>query len=276
MANKHGFGCLLSPIDLRDYRLRNSKVSATELPESFDLNYNHNVKSQGSVSSCAAHAGAEVIEYYNPGHKMSTNFIYGIRRLLFGSIGKGMYLRDVCKILSKYGDMTELDCKGNTEIDAVYEIAEKAFNDKDKLDRAYKFKIKEYVKLNSINDIKFFIMNHGPVLASIKWYDSYKCNKSTGILERKDPENNDYTNHAVVIYGWDNDYWMCQNSWGISWGNRGLFRIKFADKLNESYGLIDDTDLNDDSDVVDPTYNFSLLEKIFKIINAIIVMIKKH
>jgi len=41
--------------------------------------------------------------------------------------------------------------------------------------------------------------------------------------------------HAVKIIGWGHDlvsgfdYWLCANSWGTSWGEKGFFRIKQGD-----------------------------------------------
>ena len=266
----HGFGCLPSSVDLRDYILDKSIVNSVELPEEYIIKYNHNVKNQGSVSSCAAHAVAEVIEYYNPGHKMSTNFIYGTKKLLYYSLDEGMMLRDACKTVTKYGDMVEIDCKGNTEVDDVYTIAEEAFNDKIKMDYAYRFKIKKYVKLRTDEDIKFFIKKYGPVVASITWYYDYKFDNDTGLIYRTDPTRFLSDRHAVVIYGWDKDSWFCQNSWGVSWGNKGLFRLKYTDGHNEVYGLIDDASLSSDIAVINPTYNISILDKILKFINFII------
>ena len=163
----HGFGCLKQVTDLRDYILDKSIVEAVELPDEYVVKYTHNIKNQGKVSSCTAHAVAEILEYINPGHKMSTNFIYGTKRLFYGSEGKGMSIRDACKTVAKYGDPVEIDCKGNTEVDKVYSIAEEVFNDKVKMDYAYRFKIKEYVSLKTDKDIKFFIKKYGPVVASV-------------------------------------------------------------------------------------------------------------
>ena len=40
----------------------------------------------------------------------------------------------------------------------------------------------------------------------------------------------DLGGHAIKIIGWGNDngidYWLCVNSWGDSWGDKGTFKIK--------------------------------------------------
>ena len=43
--------------------------------------------------------------------------------------------------------------------------------------------------------------------------------------------------HAICIVGYDdsnpkNKFWICRNSWGTNWGNRGYFRIPQAYLLN--------------------------------------------
>ena len=38
-------------------------------------------------------------------------------------------------------------------------------------------------------------------------------------------------NHAVLLVGYDNDndppFWLARNSWGIEWGDGGLFRVRW-------------------------------------------------
>ena len=39
--------------------------------------------------------------------------------------------------------------------------------------------------------------------------------------------------HAVKMIGWGNeggeDYWLCANSWGPSWGENGFFKMSMDD-----------------------------------------------
>ncbi|KAK1934360.1 putative cathepsin C precursor [Babesia divergens] len=63
----------------------------------------------------------------------------------------------------------------------------------------------------------------------------------------------EYTSHAVVIVGWDEQvidgqlvkYWICRNSWGEEWGEHGYFKIERGKNLFgiESEAVFIDPDL---------------------------------
>ncbi|CAI5443723.1 unnamed protein product [Caenorhabditis angaria] len=42
----------------------------------------------------------------------------------------------------------------------------------------------------------------------------------------------DKINHAVVIVGFTDDYWIVRNSWGSNWGEDGYFRVKRSDNID--------------------------------------------
>lgn len=196
-----GLGCLESLKDLRDYIFNKDIVCANNYPEEFKLDNLPRIKNQKSVGSCVAHATSSIMEYHANGTKLSTDFIYGIRHKLFGDTEHGMTLKNALRIVYKYGDMLESDLKGNTEVQEVFAKAEEAFADQTKLERAIDFSIEGYTKLRTEKDIKYALMNHGPVLASFKWYDDYKI--ENGILTFD--KTKDHSLHALMIYGWNKD-----------------------------------------------------------------------
>ena len=257
-------GCLKSPYDARDYKI--SASSKEDLPLEYKVDILPRVKNQKSVSSCVAHSTSSILEYHEKirgaDTKLSTNFIYGIQKSECGHEGEGMYLRDACKIVSKYGDMFESECSGNTEVPKCWGIAEDSLSNEEFKKNASNFRIKSYFNCNSTNAIKKAIMNYGPVLGSINWFDSYKPNEE-GILATEKSGSSGY--HAIMIYGWNEIGWLCQNSWGISWGKKGRFIAPYAIKIEEAKGLVDEVT----SDIKIPKRN-KFFDIIYKIINLIV------
>lgn len=262
------FGCILSPYDSRDYKLK-SDTSKIPLPSEYSCPLNMKVKNQGQVSSCVAHAISSILEYHAiPKVTLSTNFIYGIQKKLFNREGKGMMLRDACKIAVDYGDMLLEDCAGNTEVPESYKIANDSFADSAKLSRASEYRILKYFLCRNTQDIKYALYNYGPVLASIKWFDNYKVDRN-GILSGK--SNGDYDNHAIVIYGYTSDGFWCQNSWGKSWGKEGRFFVPNGIKFNEARCLVD---WNGSDELKEPNPN-SIVNLLYKGFNLIVNFIRK-
>ena len=262
-------GCLKSPTDVRDYKI--ACANPQHLPEEYEIDVLPKVKNQKNVSSCVAHSTSSILEYYElisgREHNLSTNFIYGIQKSLCGHEGKGMYLRDACKIVCKYGDMLESDCPGNNEIPKCWEIAEIALNNESNKETASAFKIKSYFSCTNNNAIKEAVMNYGPVLASIDWYDSYKPDKDGVIPTTK---VNKSGGHAIMIYGWNKVGFKCQNSWGKSWGNDGRFIIPYEIKIKEARCFVDEVDTK----VIIPTRN-SIFDFFYKLINFFMNLFKK-
>ena len=177
------FGCILSPYDSRDFKLSSTATKGTNLPAEYICPLKMPVKNQGYVGSCVAHAVSSILEYHAiPYQKLSTNFIYGIQKKLFNREGDGMMLRDACKIAADYGDMLLTDCPGNTEVPDCYEIANEAFADDAKVNRASTYRLLKYFLCTSNKDIKHALYNYGPVLASIRWYYNFKVSRD-GVLE---------------------------------------------------------------------------------------------
>lgn len=265
------YGCLPPQIDVRDYKL--SKASAASvLPKKYSLDNLPKVKNQKNVGSCVAHATSSILESHDVNigdNTLSTNFIYGIQKQFCGHDGSGMYLRDACKIVKEYGDMLESDCSGNTEVPDCWDKAEKSLTYDDRKNRAAYFKIKSYFNCSSNEEIKRAIYTYGPVLASIKWYDNYIVDNN-GILCGS--ETGSYGYHAIMIYGWNEEGFLCQNSWGTTWGKKGRFTLPYIVKIAEAKGIVDAID-NDDN-FIKPKKN-AILNTVYKIINKILNFFQK-
>lgn len=255
-------GALKPKVDTRDYKIA---AAAAEYPETYLCKDLPPVKNQGSVCSCVAHATAAILETLNKIEtgkftRLSTDFIYGMQGVAFGRLEGGMYLRDACKIVKEYGDASESSVGGNTEQPKCTEKL------KEKLtDVIYKeaniFKVKSYARCSNVDAIKHALMNYGPVLGSIKWYSNYKITDKVICFNKK--SNPGY--HAIMICGWDEKGWICQNSWGRNWNGDGIFIYPFEEPLAEAWSFVD----ANNEDVYKPKRN-SIFDYVYKFINFII------
>ena len=258
-----GLGCLPGKIDVRDYKIKKKIAMAMQYPETYEAKRGPYLKQQGSVGSCVAHATSEVLEAHRTdGEKLSTNFIYGIHKKLYATLGPGMYLRDACNIALNYGDPAYGLCPGNVEVTRVYEIAEEAFANEEVLKDAATNTIDSYSRLKTADDIKFAIMNYGPVLAAIEWYSGNKVKEGKLIKS-----GNKDGGHAIMLYGWTPEGWLMQNSWGKGWGVNGCCILPYDYKLSEAYAFVPKKNIP--SDIIIPKRNF-LLDLLYDAINAIL------
>lgn len=74
------------------------------------------------------------------------------------------------------------------------------------------------------------IQKNGPINTGFKVYDDFLNYKSGVYVKNSDKL---LGGHAVKIIGWgvenNVNYWIVQNSWTESWGEKGYFRIKFGE-----------------------------------------------
>lgn len=83
-------------------------------------------------------------------------------------------------------------------------------------------------------DIKQAIYTYGAVQVGVyvdRWFQAY-----TGGVLTKCKKNANYTNHAVILCGWDDakGAWLMKNSWGTGWGENGFMWIQYGcDRVGE-------------------------------------------
>ena len=235
MENEFVCGSLYSIPDLRDYIATTSK---TEFPEKFQLTMPR-VKNQGAVGSCVAHSLATITEYFDKKEtgktqKMSTGYIYG-NRLLTVHKGSGMYTRDAIKTLVKFGNVPYTEFSDNVEVPYAIERFEQEYDRLSSSGINYRFK--SYFKLKDENAIKACIMEQGPVVLTMTWFDDIKV--VDGVMQTECVKTKKTGGHCMVIYGWNNKGWLVQNSWGTSWGNKGKFVLPYNIPVKETWGVTD-------------------------------------
>lgn len=262
--NEEVCGAIDSPYDIRDYSI----VAATNFPKTFKIDILPEVKNQKSTSSCVAHALSSLIEHHHmrqhtAQNTFSTEFIYGNRKDTDHK-GKGLVIRQALNSILKDGDVYYDDCPGNHEWE---EAVENVAKNKDKLaESAYPHRISSYFKLTNEDEMKTALMQNGPVIVSMTWYQGYKIVDDVFTYDPKAEGGR----HCVLIYGWNEKGWLMQNSHGKTWAKDGRCIVPFDFKFNEMWGI---TDTITDLQIVKPKQN-GFMSYVYKAINVIVNFVK--
>ena len=261
-----GKGVAPAKIDIRDYKGKVRDVACSaRLPEKYEL-ATVPVKDQGIVGSCVAHAISSLIEYFEQKEskkytRLSTDYIYGNRR---GSMWKstGMRVRDAMKNVCEYGDVEYRVMSGNHEVPvAISEFENNVL-------RYYPVPAKEkcpkrYFRLQSANAIKLCLMSYGPVVFCMDWRDDNAVKNGVLKIGKKKVSGS----HCMLIYGWNKDGWLIQNSWGRTWGESGRAVLPYDVKF-EAWGVEDQKNKDATLKVVEP-YKSQIGKTFAKVVNDV-------
>ena len=264
MSENFSFGALFSKPDVRDYT---ATTQLSEFPKEFELKL-PKVKNQGPIGSCVAHSLSTIVEYFNEKEtgnyeEMSTGYIYGNRRFSLHK-GSGMYTRDAIYTVVKYGDVPNVYFPVNVEV--PYAI-DKFENEVDKIEAAgYQFKFCEYFKLKDEAAIKTSIMENGPAIITMNWFEDIKV--KDGVMVTNEVKTAKTGGHCMVIYGWNETGWKVRNSWGTFWGDSGNVIIPYDVTVKEVWGIKDAEATS--SLILKRPFKTKTGEKIAKLLNYII------
>ena len=120
------------------------------------------------------------------------------------------------------------------------------------------------------NGVKEAIMKYGGVATGIYYSSTYMKSNSYYYPGSNGP------NHAITIVGWDDNYsksnfktapagdgaWICKNSWGESWGNKGYFYVSYYDTKCVRLGAYDKstyTVILNDTRHYDKNYQYDII-----------------
>jgi C1A family cysteine protease len=226
--------------DVRDHLYAAAPVA---LPTSVDLRqYCSTIEDQGQLGSCTGNAIAGIIELMqrkqNPakGRDVSRLFIYYEARMLSGTVNydSGAYIRDGIKVVNKKGAPLEnlwpyLSSRLKTRPTTA------AYYD------ALKRKATAYKRVADFAGVKTALRQGYPVVIGFDVYESFETQSvaNTGMMPYPNINTEQLLGgHAVALVGYDDNLnggrFICRNSWGPDWGDRGYFYMPYQVIQNTS------------------------------------------
>ena len=226
--------------DSRDYKygLPTPLVKVKTI-STFSLPIPKIILDQGNLGACVSNATAQAIN-------MQTSNKFQLSRLLHYYIGRcmdtpnqltnlddsGLDIRQACKIISQYG--------ANMESVWSYNISKFAIIPPLSVFQGIKF-FKKY-KYTLINqDFKslstYLTTTNSPIIFGLNVYSSLMTDQVAKTGQVPYPNIKTETlegGHCMIIIGYNTTQFICVNSWGSSWGNKGLCYIPQAYLLNST------------------------------------------
>ena len=214
--------------DKRDYKVEYAQDQKVPLHYQLPINAYNFVKNQGKWNSCASHAmstGLEITYELKDSNKkdveLSERFHYYMTRLRTGKLPKnvGMTMRDMLKTAQRNGICPEKLCPYiSSEMNKPPGPFTESF--------AKWFKVRHYMRITSIEDIKKTLLNQQVVLVGVQINESFK--RYTGDIYVADKERL-YGGHAITVIGYDevNEWFVCINSWDNDYKDKGLMYVPY-------------------------------------------------
>ena len=229
------------------YSTRDSKFT---LPISYDLRDRNRVsaiRDQGSASTCWAYASVGAMESSllpEEDITFSPDDMVSDRPFDRAGIDGGDYAMALANLLSWQGPVTEDEGQVTKHVSEVHLFTEDDIDD-----------IKKSIFLYGGVSTSIYVDVDEKGLSSSQYYSSE--NNAYCYMGDEDP------NHDVVIIGWNDSYpasgfsnyvpgdgaFICQNSWGSSFGENGVFYVSYYDthigNQTVSYVRLEDADERD-------------------------------
>jgi C1A family cysteine protease len=213
--------------DKRDHIFKPTLLSLQSLPNNFIIEPKCGILDQGNLGSCVSNAASIAINVATNGKLLNSRlFLYYCCRDVDGSPIKqdtGASVRGICKAIKYFGITAETNWPYNisqfTRLPALT-----AFTNQYKINSfSYNF---INTGTNLINDIKYSLLSSNVILFGMNVYSSFMTTnvQKTGIVPIPNKTTEQLMGgHCMAIIGYDETkkYIICQNSWGISWGDKG-------------------------------------------------------
>ena len=202
-------------------------VNTSLLPSSIDLRSKcPPVYDQGTLGSCTSNAALACVEFIDPTFRGSRLFHYWNERSIDGTTDRdaGSSIGRSIEVLKNIGVCAE-SLWG-------YDIRKFTVKPTDEcFQKALLHKVVE-AELVPMDSIKSCLYGGFPIDLGIKIYSSFESSYTGKISIPKNDEKY-LGNHAVLIVGYNDtdSNWICRNSWGSYWGDKGYFYLPY-DYLN--------------------------------------------
>ena len=204
----------------------------------FVNNYNVPILDQLDLGSCVANAFATCMRIITQQKLNSSRLFhyYNSRAVAGYSIedDSGLEIRDACKGIVSYGVTQEVNWRYVTSW--FPKLPPLTAYNKTNLLPNFKY---SFVNQN-LDAIKLCLTTtNTPIIFGICVYDSFLTSTvaKTGIVPMPDTSKETLQGgHCIVMVGIDNknQVFICINSWGVSWGNKGFFTLPYKYVLNSS------------------------------------------
>ncbi len=232
-------GCIPSPLDVRDVLLSSVQalVPIRDLPESYIIPYQLTVLNQNGFPACVGFSAASLKAEKERREQNAIDFdgkwLYDQCKLIDNYVGEGTYLRTVMKVLKDTGAKP----LNGLETDIP------------------KYKIGGYAKVDDVSQagLKSAIIQNGANLAGFTG-----SNPGWQTANVRPPQAGETLwGHAVTLIGWVKDQIIGLNSWGETWGDKGLFYVPKDYLPFEVWSILVDLP-NDFSQIAKPKHTFNI------------------
>jgi C1A family cysteine protease len=208
--------------------LRKTPVNPKLLPSTVDLRKKMPpIIDQGALGSCTACALCGIVSYLDPKFTGSILFLYYNERVMINmvNIDSGAYIRDGVTSLTKMGICPESDWP---YIISKFKIKPPQICYKKAMD--HQVLSSRNIRNNSI-DMTNALNAGNPFVVGILVYNSFMTSNvaKTGMVPMPKKGESILGGHAVMVCGYDNNkkLWICRNSWGTNWGDKGYFYLPY-------------------------------------------------
>lgn len=218
-----------------------------ELPPKVDLRpFMTRVEDQQQTNSCSANATAGAYEYLmkrhlgDGGYDVSRMFMYFNGRAIAGAqiADEGAALGDVIAGLQQAGACSERTWPFDAQR-VNDEPAAAAF------DEAAQFLVEDVHQIpTDLAAWKTALALGSPIIFGLRLFKSFDKHRKPGLVPaptKQEAGRADHGGHAMLCVGYSDadKVFICRNSWGESWGDKGYCYIPYAYVMSEDYNFGD-------------------------------------